>query len=380
MIANWSNKKRPSILDSFAFGAVSSWTENRVTVSAIYANSVPLGQQLDIIEKDMGGNAVRIGVNTTNSGNANKPGYGNLQPAFEQVLQESSNRNMRVIILLIDQATQFMGETWKSNEGDLGISESALANLLPQAEESAYNMTSGFLNLNSSLLDNDLHVLELGNEPELFRGIQKEGLSGVNQSHYWPQKVALTKAYFKGMYDAAKSVRPGLKVSTPASQGWCPSWLYDQYLSVMPNVDYISWHWYDEMERMMDRGSWQDGPYTSIFEYLYAKWGKRIIISECNARGVGFKGADDGPETGDFHQDKQVAFFSSFFPKALSSGHVDIITTYKLLSEPYQTHIFEATYGIKYFPGMDTSIPANQQDFSNPVSKKVINFFKYMTS
>ncbi|MCL4642098.1 MULTISPECIES: hypothetical protein [Olivibacter] len=366
-------------MHKFAFGAVSSWTENRPTVSANYSNSVPLNKQLDIIQHEMGGNAVRIGVNTTNSGSADKPGYGMLQAAVEQVLAETVARNMRLIILLIDQSHQFMGDAWRNNDIDLGLTQSELDALLPQAEMSGYNMTAGFLNLNNTLLNNGLHVLELGNEPELFRNIQKDNTSGVNQSHFWPQKVAVTKAYFKGMHDAAKALRPNLKISTPASMGWCPVWLYSQYLSVMPNVDYISWHWYDEMERNMDRGNWPDGLYGSIFEYLYAKWGKRIIISECNARGIGFNNANDGPESGDLHQDKQVAFFSSFLPKAVASGHVDIITTYKLLSEPYQTNSIESTFGVNYFPGIDTSIPPAQQNFSNIVPKKVMKLFKYLT-
>lgn len=387
MEANWSNNKKPSILGSFDFGVVSNCTENRPTAGANYANSVPWQTQLDMIQNEVGGNAVRIGVNTTNSGSADKTGYAMYDALLKAFLPEIVTRNMKCIVLLIDQATQFMGTTWENINVDLDQTDQELTDQLPTIYQSAFDMAAGFATIyGPSMTNQDNFVIELGNEPELFRKILKQGLSGGDVSHYWPKKLLLYRTYYRGMYEGIRSVLPTIKCSTPASSGFAPAYMWAQLLLETPDVDYVSWHWYDEHERIMTRGDWPVGAagesgsfYRSIFDWLWARYGKRIIITECNARGIGF-GNNDGTEAGDMHQARGIAFFSPFLRKAVASEHVDIITAYKLLSEPYQSQLFETSYGLFYYEGINTTLPPQDQDWSNPIPKKDVHLLKYLTS
>lgn len=412
MLVNYSNSKLPSILRQINFGSVTLIATNRpMGGGGVYEKSITATQQLDLVQDKIGGNCVRIGVTTTADGNADKPGYGNYDNSLKNALAACRERGIKVILKLDDrlsthmQKTQINGEwEWEDDGRDIAWSEYELnvddgksggdpnnvMGVLERCEKESFSMTSGFINRYKDYMDLSNVILELSNEPELFRSIQRENRSGTSESDFWPQKTAISMKGFKGMHDGARATLPELKISTPASQGWAPVWLYDQYLTVMPTVDFISWHWYDNMELSMNKSQWPvaaggipGGDFRSIFHFLALKWDKPVIISEANARPVN-SNDERGAESGWLQQDKQIAFWSSFLPKAVKSGNCDAITAYNLLSDPYKLDsngnpTMEAKYGLYYFPGIDLSLPKPEVDFQGTLTpKRSIKLLKWM--
>ena len=87
-----------------------------------------------------------------------------------------------------------------------------------------------------------------------------------------------------------------------------------------------------------------------------------LIFTEFNQRGVDFGVANDGPESGDNHQAKQIRFFEAIFPKFIKNPWVKYVLIYQWSSHPHGTSTTEGSYGILYFPGLAISLPKEQQN------------------
>lgn len=411
MIANFSHTKKPSILDSIDFGSVVSVVSNRPPGGGGYSintgqRDYPKGifpqQQFDLVKNEIGGNCVRIGTTTTIDGNADKAGYGNFDLLLKESLTICKNMGIKVILLLDHRLSSYMNTTeingnfeWEDNtrdcqwtadqlntdDGRSAANGGVVMGTLERCETQHYSMVQAFINRYSSYWDPANTILELGNEPELFMNIWKTGGgNGTSLDHFWPQKTQISIRGFKGMYEGAQALMPTLRVSTPANSGWCPVALYDEYLPVMPNA-IVSYHWYSNQEMNMDRGQWPSSAggtagnqFRNIFDWLNLKWGRQVIITECNGR-------NDSDQAGFLNQDYQIGFFSSFLPKAVASPICERVTAYTLLSDPYRTGD-EGTFGLYWFPNIDKDNPDhNLVDFQGTLTaKKAVSYLKYMTS
>lgn len=304
-------------------------------------------------------------------------GYGDFTGRYTSWIKLCIENNIKVSTCVIDSLSIVYGSIGGgSNTTDIN---SATETDKTNAYNAGFLLGSGFMSRYSYLQLRP--VIELSNEIELFRDILKDKSTGggLFASDYFPNKVAIAVPYFKGMAEGVKSVCRDAIITTPASAGYKPLYLYDLLINEIPIIDWVNWHWYSEMQENVEAGDFpntgQDA--ANIFDFLYERWGKPLILTEMNQRGIGFDGANDGPESGDLHQDKQVAYWNKMLSLVLERSFIKAAICYSQLSDPYLSDSWERTYGIFYFPGLNISLPPGQQDLTGLLTpKKVVNFFK----
>lgn len=314
--------------------------------------------------------------NTPGNGGGN---YGNFITRYTNWINLCAQNNIKVSTCVIDSLSLVYGNIGGgTNTTDIS---SATNSDKADAYDAGFALGSGFMSRYNHLQLRP--VIELSNEIELFRDILKPGAEGSGAgrfaSDYFPNKVAVAIPYIEGMANGVKSINPDALITTPASAGFIPTYLYDLIIAEVPNIDWVNWHWYSEMQGILES---DDFPYegqgvANVFDYLYGRWGKPLIMTEMNQRGIGFNGAVDGPENGDLHQDKQVAYWNKMLPLVMQRSFVKAAICHSQLSDPYNFSSVESTYGVYYFPGLDTSLPEGDQDLKGLLTpKKVVNFFK----
>jgi len=329
-----------------------------------FSLAIKTPQQLDILQQT-GSTVYRMVASCSASGN-----LGDFTQWFIDTMAQTRARGLRTIILLIDRVQDVFTPNWDNDpKEDVTWTDAEMPGKLIEAYNLGYTLGSGFLTIHGNYINDDDDILELGNEPELFRKIQKAE-PGSFASHFFPKKLELMVRYAKGMYEGAKSVRPNLKMSTPASQGWYPIYLYDRFIAdAMPDVEFLSWHWYSDMENNINQNGWFDPAARNQFQSLYDRYGKDMIITETNAKGTL---ASDGPESSSKHQSRQMRHFKAVLKKANAVPAVKCITFYRQFSDPYQSYN-EGSLGLEYFgDNFDTSLDRPDQDFQSALRPKGI--------
>ncbi|MFC6100273.1 hypothetical protein [Olivibacter domesticus] len=312
--------------------------------------------------------------NTPGNGGGN---YGNFITRYTNWINLCVQNNIKVSTCVIDSLSTVYGNIGGgTNTTDIN---SATATDKTNAYNAGFLLGSGFMSRYGYLQLRP--VIELSNEIELFRDILREGNTGggLLASDYFPNKVAVAVSYFKGMAEGIKSINPDTIITTPASSGYKPLYLYDLLINEIPIIDWVNWHWYSDMQANVGAGNFPNTGQgvANIFDFLYMRWGKPLIMTEMNQRGIGYNGAVDGPESGDLHQDKQVAYWNKMLPLVLERSFIKAAICYAQLSDPYNSSSVESTYGVYYFPGLDTSLPPGDQDLTGLLTpKKVVSFFK----
>lgn len=366
-------------------GFTVSATTNRPTGggNTTYTKALTQQDQMDLL-KECRARWCRTTVYPKSNGDLNNTeanggiGYGDFTNRYINWINLCIENNIKVSTCVIDSLSVVYG-----NIGD-GSETTDIKSATEADKINAYNagflLGSGFMSRYSYLQLRP--VIELSNEIELFRNILRKGNvgGGLYASDYFPNKVAVAVPYFKGMAEGIKSMNPDAIVTTPASAGYKPLYLYDLLISEIPIIDWVNWHWYSEMQGNVEAGNFPNTGQgvANIFDFLYERWGKPLIMTEMNQRGIGFNGANDGPESGDLHQDKQVTFWTTVLPMIMERSFVKAAICYAQLSDPYRLDsTWERSYGIYYFPGLDTNLPPGDQDLKGLLTpKKVVNFFK----
>jgi|GEM_PF-1487209 len=303
--------------------------------------------------------------------------YGNFVTRYTNWINLCTENNVKISTCVID-SLKIVYDNIGGGSKTTDINSATSADKT-NAYAAGFALGSGFMSHYSYLQLRP--VIELSNEIELFRDILRDGNvnGGLYASDYFPNKVAVAVPYIKGMAHGVKSVCPDAIITTPAISGFKPIYLCDLLLSEIPEIDWVNWHWYSEMQGNLQSGNFPNTGLgaANIFDYLYERWGKPLIMTEMNRRGIGWNNATDGPESGDVHQNGQVSFWNTMLPLVLERSFVKAAICYKQLSDPYDTYSVQSTYGIYYFPGLDTSLPPSEQDLRGLCTpKKVVNFFK----
>ena len=364
------------------FGFVLYCTTHRGIGGVIggYTLALTPTMQIDLLQKD-NGTIARLQSTPTDQGDLTNPDYSttSMEGPTITVWNEMESRGVKKVVLLTDYLYRVGGAALWVEGQDVPADAAQLALYVTEGYNEGYALGNGFATRYEQYWNRDNTIIELGNEPELFRSILKVGApnSGMTASDYWPNKTEIAVSYYKGMFEGVKAVDPLIKCSTPASSGYLPIYLYDRFINEsMPTVEYLSWHWYDEHENLMNAGSFVGGSsWRSIFDYLVDRYDKDIIITECNNR---FNSID----TEDFerYQNKGVRFFQSFLPKAISNERCKAVIVYGQMDDVHADSRLERGYGAYWFPGLDTGLPPSQQDFQGLLApKKEVAIFRTLT-
>lgn len=359
----------------FRWGAVlASTTHNPSSGYGGYTLAPTIDDYLDKLV-EVGGQAVRLYAEPNPEGDLNNtsppPAYGNMHNIFIDVISKCHQRDLHCIILLMDRIRDIKYTPTEDNPKNESV-WSLKADLDTYRESEAIataEYATKFMQRYNQYLDTEKDIVEISNEPELFRNLQRSKTSGTVRNQYFENK---TDTFLKHVVEVAqriRSVNPAIRIATPSSVAWQQFYLMDRYIADFPHYSYLNLHWYSNQERNMRNGEFESGV-SDVTVYYSDKYNMDLIFTEFNQRGLAFGGANDGPESGDNHQARQIKNFEQVFPKFIKNTRVKYALIYQWSSHPHGPGITEQTYGILYFPGLDTSLPIDQQNMKALMTPK----------
>lgn len=362
----------------FRWGAViAPTTHNPTSGYGGYTGAPTVDDYLDKLV-EAGGQAVRLYAEPNADGNLNNSSYGNMDNIFIDVITKCHQRGIHCIILLMDRIRDISYIPTENNPENINVWR-VRADLDTYREGEAISTAAyatRFMERYSQYLDLSMDIIEISNEPEIFRNLQRPGVdgnpppSGADRNHYFVNK---TDTFLKHVAEVARRIRefnPNVRLATPGCVAWRQIYLMDRYVADFLHYSYLNLHWYSNQERSMRLGNFVTGV-TDVTAYYVNRYNMDLIFTEFNQRGVAFNGVNDGPESGDNHQARQIRFFEIIFPKFINNPRVKYALIYQWASHPHAPHgITEETFGIWYFPGLDISLPPEDQNMKALMTPK----------
>lgn len=268
-------------------------------------------QQVDLMV-ELGVQWYRIDVQT------NEVGFAQSDAAFRSVINRCKQVGIQVLPVFYDSSELFQAT------GDV-----------EGAYQHGFRKMEGVAKNYGDLLTH----CELGNEWELFRNLLNKTGPGTLPEHYNLERLAVCKAYVKGMEEGLKSVCRHIK-SMVNTAGFYPIYWAHQVFEAAPSIDICAWHWYNEMPNAAKATfGWED-----VLPEIYREFGRPIWITESNSRWNSSK-----PE--DVNNQEQVEWFNKFFKDCLEFPQCEAYFVHELLNNvpPNQ---FSFSYGPDCYRGI----------------------------
>lgn len=324
-------------------------------------NGVPFPDQIQMV-RDLGGSMFRIGLTTGADGALSTDrwrkafntevisGYNGSYPENNGLVPYFHSQGMPMLCKFEDRLYNAAGNfspIWKGTD--------------QQAYDAGYALGNGAATRYAEWFE----YFELGNEIELFRKMVIPGSMGDEESDYRvvsqvdgyevEEPVEIVANYVKGMNDGIKAVKPSAKTMFNTA-GYCPLYLMDRVVALIPDLDIVAWHWYDDM-LTPDMANIIGGDFD-IITFLGERYSKPIWITETGARWRDTLSPAD-------NEQRQINWYNNFIVPGLSNPHTGKIFWFELLDaikagEAQQGNGWEQHYGLYYFP---------DPNFNNPTPK-----------